>query len=374
MKILHICLCGPMTDGFTYQENLLTKYHKKMGHDVYVITSCWYYNDYGEIEKTFPSEYVNRDNVKIIRLDCKQKFSSKFKVFKKLYDNIENINPDILFIHGVQFVDIKVIVKYLKHHNIKVFADNHNDYLNSATNFLSKWILHKIIWKYYSNLLIPYVKKFYGVLPSRVDFLNELYKIPKEKCELLIMGADDEYVDKYVDTKKIRKEFNISDKTFVLVTGGKIDKNKLETLTLMKIVKDFNLDVKLFIFGSIASELKTEFLDLCDNDKVNYLGWADQDSSYKYFAMADLVIFPGRHSVYWEQVVAQGKPIICKNLHGYNHIDIGGNVVFVNNKNLSEVLLNIIQNKKIFETIKKASLGENRKKFLYSKIAEDSIK
>ena len=32
MKIVHICLCGAMTDGFNYQENVITKYHKKMGY------------------------------------------------------------------------------------------------------------------------------------------------------------------------------------------------------------------------------------------------------------------------------------------------------------------------------------------------------
>lgn len=52
----------------------------------------------------------------------------------------------------------------------------------------------------------PYVKKFYGVLPARVDFLIDVYNLPKEKCELLVMGADDDLVKKN-EKPEIRKKF-----------------------------------------------------------------------------------------------------------------------------------------------------------------------
>ena len=51
MKIVHICLAGPFTDGWNYQDNMISKYHKKMGFDVTVIASQWIRNE-GEIVKT----------------------------------------------------------------------------------------------------------------------------------------------------------------------------------------------------------------------------------------------------------------------------------------------------------------------------------
>ena len=52
MKIVHVCLAGiGVTDGWTYQENLLTKYHKKLGHDVTIITSQWVRNELGGLKK-----------------------------------------------------------------------------------------------------------------------------------------------------------------------------------------------------------------------------------------------------------------------------------------------------------------------------------
>ena len=37
MKIVHLCLCGLFGEKYAYQDNLLTKYHKKMGNEVTII-------------------------------------------------------------------------------------------------------------------------------------------------------------------------------------------------------------------------------------------------------------------------------------------------------------------------------------------------
>ncbi len=39
MKIVHLCMAGPYTQGYSYQENILPKYHVKLGFDVTVLTS-----------------------------------------------------------------------------------------------------------------------------------------------------------------------------------------------------------------------------------------------------------------------------------------------------------------------------------------------
>ena len=51
MRILHICVTGPYTDGFNYQENMLTKYQAKAGHEVHLIASQWEWSKGGKIEK-----------------------------------------------------------------------------------------------------------------------------------------------------------------------------------------------------------------------------------------------------------------------------------------------------------------------------------
>ena len=49
MKVTHICLAGPVTDGWNYQDNLLTKYQEKLGYDVSIITSEWIWTEKGKL-------------------------------------------------------------------------------------------------------------------------------------------------------------------------------------------------------------------------------------------------------------------------------------------------------------------------------------
>lgn len=343
-KILHICVNGPVSDGWTYQENLLTKYHARLGYDVTLIAPMWCWNDKGQLVKTTKQDYIDENNVHVIRLEIKGRdnFGRKFKRFEKLEETIENIAPDIIFIHSCAFVDVPSIVKYLKNHpECKAFADNHADFSNSATSWISKNLLYKIIWRHYAKMLIPVVRKFYGVLPARVDFLTEIYKLPKDKCEYLPMGADDEFVENAeangaVDTT--RKQYNVLPSDFLIVTGGKIDPWKKQTVQLMQAVHELNIpNLKLIVFGSIDKSIYDQVEALVDDSRVIYAGWKNTEESYKMFAAANLVIFPGRHSVFWEQVAGQGKPMVVKDWPGTHHVDLGGNTLFLKEDSVSEI-------------------------------------
>lgn len=372
MKIVHIC---PLfNDGWNYQENCLTKYHKILGNEVTVITSKYIFENSNKLMKTDQKEYYNEHGVKIIRLDYNLGVNNRLKKFNGLYEKLNREEPEILFIHGCQFLDIKYIVKYLKSNTgVKVYVDNHADFSNSATNWLSKNILHKVLWKKCAKMIEPYTTKFYGVLPARVDFLINMYKLPKEKVELLVMGADDEAVKKVKNDEvidRVRRENGIEDSDFFIVTGGKIDLFKPQTLLLMEAVKKIP-DAKLLVFGSVVPELKEKFNSLC-SEKVKYIGWINSQDSYKYFAAADLVVFPGRHSVFWEETAALGIPMIVKYWEGTTHIDMGGNVRFLYKDSAEEIEKEILYVMGHIEEMKKIAQN-NAEKFLYSDIARRSI-
>lgn len=383
MKIVHICLCGPVTDGWNYQDNMLTKYHRKMGNDVTIITCQSVWGKNGILERDTRSNYINENDVKVIRLENKigKYVTSKFKVYKDLYKNIENEKPDILFIHGVAFLDIINIRKYVvKNKNVRVFIDNHSDFSNSATTWISLNILHKIIWRFMAKIIGPYTEKFYGVMPARVDFLTEIYKTPKEKTELLVMGGDDTKIAEAKNMQiinELRSKLNINKNDFVIVTGGKIDEAKAQTLLLMEAVNKINReDVKLIVFGSVAETLKNKFMSLCNDNIVKYVGWVSSDDSYEYFELANLVVFPGRHSVFWEQVAAQGKPMICKYWDKTTHVDIGGNCKFLykdDAKEIMELIEHIYNNEEVYYSMKSMASKNAKHIFSYKQIAERSI-
>ena len=382
MKIVHICLCGAMTDGLTYQENIITKYHRRMGLDVTVIASQWAWNSSGKKVQVEQTNYVNSDGVKMIRLPVLiGTVDNRLKKYKGLSRAVESEHPDILFIHDCQFLDILVLARYAKKHpEVKVYVDNHVDYSNGAHGWLSKNILHNGLWRYCANRIEPYTTKFYGVLPARVDFLKELYHLPAGKCELLVMGADDEMVQKAAVPEvrqSLRKKYSISEEDFLIMTGGKIDAFKTQTLLLMQAVQSIpEKKVKLIVFGSVIPELKEKVQLLADGNRIQYIGWIQAQESYQYFAAADLVVFPGRHSVFWEQVTGQGIPMLVKDWPGMHHVDIGGNVIFLQNDSADEIqqeIQSLLDCPKKYQRMKAVAAEQGMKTFSYAAIAQRAI-
>jgi len=383
MRITHLCLACFFPDGYSYQENMLPKYHKKLGHDVTVIASLQTFDKNGKVSYLDkPSEYINENDLPVIRLAYKNpdKTYKKLKRFVGTYEAIEKTNPDILFIHGCQFMDMDVVVKYLKKHpNVTVYVDNHADFSNSAKNWASFTFLHKILWKHCAKIINPYTKKFYGVLPARVDFLKSVYGLPEDKIELLVMGADDEKVEAALKPevrKEIREKYGIADDDFLIITGGKIDNFKKQILYLMEAVNKLqNEKVKLIVFGSVIPELK-EKVEALVSPYTQYIGWVQSDQTDKYYAASDLVVFPGRHSVFWEQVAGLGKPMLCKSWDGTKHVDLGGNVIFLEKDNadeIYEVVKDLVDNPEKFQRMKAIADREGMKTFSYSDIARRSI-
>lgn len=236
-------------------------------------------------------------------------------------------------------------------------------------------------------------------MPARVDFLKELYRLPEEKCRLLVMGADDVLADAAGTRESIentRSEHGIAAQDFLIVTGGKIDAWKPQTLLLMEAVQklqagrskaaecqvasdrsvDLPRNIRLLVFGSVVEELRERFDKLVDGTIVQYLGWQDNEAGYRLLAAADLAVFPGRHSVYWEQTAGQGIPMVVKDWEGTHHVDLGGNVRFLKEDSEEEirgVLKEIVGKPEVYAAMKKAAQEKGPKVFRYSRIAAESI-
>lgn len=385
MKIAHICLVGGYTEGLNYQENNLIKYQAEDGHEVSLITTDHCYTEGVWGLCTTETDYINPDGVHIIRLPfafpLPYNVNRQIGIFKGFKDTLERIRPDIIFVHNLQFQDNRKVASYKrKHPEVIVYADNHSDFSNSARNWFSRNTLYRFWWKPCAKAVEPYVKKFFGVMPSRVDFLQNVYGISADKTDLLIMGADDESVERAAEgeiQKAVREKYNLQPEDFLIVTGGKIDAFKTQTLLLMQAVQEIPQEnLKLLVFGSIEEELKEKLLALCDGKKIQYIGWAKGEQSYEYFAAADLVVFPGRHSIYWEQVAAQGIPMICKYWEGTTHVDIGGNVEFLMEDSVAvirEKILELLNHPEKYEQMKRSAESDGRNAFSYRLIARKSV-
>lgn len=375
MNIVHIVSSAPYNEGWGYQDNLLPKYHAKLGNNVTVITTNLEHvnQTIAEVEE---SDYFSTDGFRVIRKRIK---TSPFKIID-VYQHLLDIKPDYVFFHGLVSFTILQVVKYKKKVNpsLIVVQDNHLDYnigYKPKENVKDRMrcFIYKCMYKFSSK----YIDKVYGVTPWRKQYAQEVFGVPENKTDLLIMGADDEYLDfKNRDSirKKVRSELEIGKDEFVILTGGKIDKKK-SVIELMEACKKINT-IKLVVFGSVDEMLEEKFFDIVsDATNISYIGWIPSKSFYNYCFASDLVCFPGQHSVLWEQACASKTPCIFSRWPGMEHIDIGGNCLFfekTDTQSIYNVIIQAIGNEN-YEKLKEVSRSSTMDGFLYSRIAEKSI-
>lgn len=381
MKIVHIAASAPYNDYWGYQDNLLPKYQKKMGHEVTVITTNTMHKD-GKIVEIEPADYVLDDGVRVIRLKKKQyshivltNLNARLPVFESL----KEINPDFIFYHGLVSSTIYDVIKYKKElkPSCVIVQDNHLDYNIGRNCINAKEWLFRAFYRHICRSSIPYVTKVYGVTPWRKTYAEDYFRVPKDKTDVLIMGADDEKIDfehRYEIRNRIRNEYDIADSDFLVVTGGKIDKRK-KIHHLMEACGGIS-GVKLLVFGQVNEDIKEEFERLLSqNDNIIYIGWIDSDRVYDYFFAADLVFFPGQHSVLWEQACAAKVPCVFEKWEGMEHVNNGGNSDFVTPiavESLKQKIAELRFTDKYYK-MKKVAESEATDIYLYSKIAEKSL-
>lgn len=386
MKIVHIAISCFYIEGWGYQENLLPKYHKLAGHDVYMISSRFDKDEHNQPRTRPAGDYINNDGVKVTILDY-----AKPSLFQKLlrlqpvvglYTRLCHINPDIIFVHGGGSIASLDVVKYMRNHkNVRLFADQHADYYNSPVDSLKRKLIAKLITGYFVRSLAKYTERYWGVTPWRVDYLQKIYGLSKKKTGLLVMGADDDFIkiDKRKEIKStLCKEKNISVDSFLIVSGGKIDKTK-NIHTLMSAISEIRncKNIELVIYGSIGEDVRCEVETILhDNSNMHYIGWLNNKQIIDWMLAADLVVFPGTHSVLWESCVACGTPMIVNDWPGMHHIDIGGNCKFVNGSDKNELIntiSHIIDVPNEYNNMVKAANTKRREEFLYSIIAKRAI-
>lgn len=381
-------------EGAGYQENILPRKHKQLGYDVSIISKSIFYDNNKKTIRREPSTYYNKDGIQVTILDnAKKHFWSNIsrsrlaffdRVTEGLYDTLEAEKPDIIFEHGLSVKDTEDIVRFVKNHSqVKLFIDQHGDYYNTPIKSKSiienilLFLRHRVYHRIVAKKSMPYVDCFWGTTPWRVQFLKEVYGVEEKKCDLLVMGGDESYIhwnDRFNIRKEKRKQLGINEKDFVIITGGKIDKAKNVHLLVEAIQKLQSCCVKLLLFGVQTDDMKDYFHSM--KDTFIDLGWLDSNDVYDWFLAADLAVFPGTHSVLWEQAAACGIPLICKFWEGMQHINVSNNCRFLledSSVAIKNELGILIGNKSFYNEMKKCA-EDIHESFYYINIAKKAIK
>lgn len=377
MKIIHVAPNAPYEEGWSYQENLLPKYQAKLGHQVILVVSTERHRDKGSYSF---EDYQSPDGFRVVRMPISLSlipFLRRSLRYLKVFELFQKEKPDVIFHHGLISPTIRQAVRYKKQINpdCVIIQDNHMDYNIGFTPDHFKGRILKLLYSRLYRSVDSSIDKVYGVTPWRQQYAQKVFGVPAHKTDVLIMGADDDYLDfEHRDAlrSEVRKQYGVTEGEFLIVTGGKIDKKKKIHL-LMDAVKGLE-NVKLLVCGSATDDFADEFAAHLNSNVID-AGWISSEQFYRYFFAADLVFFPGQHSVLWEQACASKVPCVFGKWDGMDHVDNGGNARFLDCQEPEQIrsLIRQLQFTPEYQQMLAAAQSEKTDIYLYSRIAEKSL-
>lgn len=320
MNIVH--LTNYFQPALGYQELFLAKEHVNLQHNVWIVTSDRFF-PFPDYEKTVKSILGDRivgekeeelSGFKIIRLKSLFEYSARVKL-KGLKHTIRKIKPDIVICHGMSNFIALDIIPLKKELNFKLIYDEHM--IKSVEN---RSFIGRIFYKFFDfKRILRNGDKIVGVADVCVDFIIEKYKFPKNRVEMIPLGADTELF-RFNDQKRIkfRQKLNIPTESIVIVYTGKLTfmKGPHNILLAIELIKEkIQKNVTLLFVGNIEENYVETFNNAKDRVKNKFqiinTEAVKNEELVDVYSASDIACWPRQSSMSMIEAASCGLPIIC---------------------------------------------------------------
>lgn len=317
MKILHLMLSCFYIDDYSYQENMLPKQNLEDGHEVKIIASTETFVNNQQLGYITPRVYLNCDGIEVQRLPYSRWLPrfimKKVRFYPGVYDLIEKFAPDVILFHGIGAAELLSVARYKRDHpNVRLYVDSHSHWSNSGTNFISKWLLHRLLYRLVIQRAMPYIDRVFYISLEAKDFIDENYGVPESSMEFFPLGGvvfDARDRKQKRDVK--RHELGLKDDDILFIHTGKMDalKRTEDILTAFSRVQDVKF--RFVLIGSIPDEIKVRVDPLIQSDKrISFLGWKGADELIEYLCACDMYVQPGGQSATMQNAMCAGAPVM----------------------------------------------------------------
>lgn len=296
MKIVHVEDYFDPTAG--YQINEMIYANSSYNDEIYVITSNDMSPFHKQVDKNLDEKFESQTGAKIVRLDSRFKISSRL-VLKKLWKNIDEIEPDILFLHGIG--DFKDFILFKKKKTYTILRDCHMSWVASRNK------LRAIYYRTFKLLFSPQINKsnryevVFALGDEEYEYLRKL-GVGDDKIKYLRHGYNSEVM--FYDNEarnSIRDMYGFNKEDIVISYIGKFDKYKRPDV-IFDIINNTEVDfikkhnIKLLFIGPKETSYMEKFNDklrsvdnICD---VIIDGAKPFNELRKYYSASDICIFP----------------------------------------------------------------------------------
>ena len=379
-----------------YLEVFLAQEFQKMGHDVFVVTSNYYFPfpDYKSTvfkvlgKRKRQTGIFTERGIKIYRLPfLYQSRNGAVTLLRGIRKTLSKIKPDAVFVYGVfsplavQAAQCKKILKF------KIFYSNHASEFNTK---LRSTFSKRIYMHMFKKVFIPHIRQkadgFIAVGESEGYLLSSEYEINIQKIKIIRPGAN---IPKHYFQKRkgVREKLDITKEEKLIIYAGKITENKDINILLRayKLVNTKVNNAKLLILGGGESVFLNKIKTIVDNElgeKVLFHPPVQNRYLQDYYCAADLGVWPGDLSLTIIEAMACGLPIVLpehlakgkgqttKHLVKYKN---GLQFKRGNISELAEKITYLLSHSTERKIMGKASLSLAKKEFSWRKVALQHI-
>lgn len=348
MRIAHLCLSCFYVDDCAYQENQLVAQHVRDGHEVIVIASTEVIDDRGGLSYVSPNSYLGSDGAKVYRLPYRswlpKNLVRKLRIYKGTLKLLREFKPEVILFHGACAMELLLVARYVRHNSaVRWYIDCHEDFNNSARNFLSKWILHGLIYKKTLRYVLPLVQKVLCVTPESISFMCDFYHLKLEEVELFPLGGDIYDDQTYNHVRQVeRGARDIDENTCLFVQSGKLDSAKKLASTLRAFRKIPGDKVRFLIAGKIMPDVVEEVEGLLAADpRVSYIGWINPNELKTLLCAADVYVQPGSQSATMQMSLCCRCAVVLDDVPSHQIYHCGNGLLVKNESQLAIGLLNL---------------------------------
>lgn len=336
MRLLILTTGNEFTPSMLYKENYIIKAAQSRGDEVFVFANEYTYID-GKSSKAPNNEIVEGYILKRFRYVnyFNHIITSRIRHIKGLEQDIIRIKPDLIFVNCAQVYNIKkihIIKKALP--NVKIVLDFSTKYLNSARNWVSMNILHRLLYRNWIKDALPYVDRIFYISQESKDFVIKMYGLPENLLEHNNLPG--ETIDKSLKKKYKREIFDklgLSDNNVIFLYSGKIYPEKKVEQLIRAFIRTKNQDFRLIIIGVYTDDSSKQVIEplISSDSRIIFMNFVSGNELTKYVCATDLYIQPGSISQTCQTAVCCGTPLCFNDVPTHREI-YNGNGFFVDSE------------------------------------------
>lgn len=315
MRILHVE--DYVAPQLGYQTVYIAKYHKRLGHDVRILSSISTrpFQSFRWIPKEFPTHEVWNDvvidRVRIAGDFCGRPWLSGVERY------ISEFSPDVVVAHGTMtLTSLRIMVNHLFRASYTLVVDDHMTFRSSARR--GRAVFYSLIKTPLGRRLLGCVDVFVAVSEETRDFMVEHYGLPPHRVTVIPLGVDDEVFQ--FDEKlrhRFRQEMGFHENDVVVVYAGKFTRTKDPGLLVDAFTRARSVvpNIKLLIVGDgDRTYVEETFRRVGGGSKPpEWLAWVrgvpNSDLPMVYSA-SDIGCWPRASSLTMLEAMSCGVPVI----------------------------------------------------------------